>query len=176
MSYATNLSKTFIIALLVASMALFVWCSRNASNNTWNNAQNTPNPSAETNTQQGANDTDQSWSQNDGTDSNDKGNNDDAAWEPSPATPEAIAVAQCLWENDVVLYGSDWSRTVNEQKEIFGDSLDYITYVNCQDGDNRRTCIDAGVRWYPTRIDAEWELYVWMQSLEELAEIWNCWQ
>ena len=39
--------------------------------------------------------------------------------------------AQCLTENEAVMYGTDWCSYCQNQKSLFGNSFNNIAYVNC---------------------------------------------
>ena len=79
--------------------------------------------------------------------------------------------ANCLTENNAVFYGTEWCGYCNEQKRIFGDSMRYVNFVDC---DIQRTICDAqGIRGYPTwKINGEELLGV--QSLQTLATKTGC--
>ena len=84
--------------------------------------------------------------------------------------------AKCLSVNGVKMYGAFWCRHCQNQKEEFGDSWQFMSYVECDPyGENSKTdlCIERGIEGYPT-----WEinnqLYPGELSLEKLAEISGC--
>ena len=58
--------------------------------------------------------------------------------------------AQCLTEKNVTMYGTDWCPHCKNQKALFGNSFQYVDYVNCEI--NKVACQKAGVRGYPTWI------------------------
>jgi len=60
------------------------------------------------------------------------------------------AFAQCLTKAGAVMYGAAWCPHCQEQKATFGNSFQYIKYVECPD--NVQLCIDKGVQGYPTWI------------------------
>lgn len=71
-----------------------------------------------------------------------------------PKEPGKYAdVAQCLTEKGVIMYGAYWCPHCQEQKQDFGDDVQFITYQECddsgEDGDHK-ACLDAGVTSYPT--------------------------
>lgn len=76
--------------------------------------------------------------------------------------------AQCLAEKGVVMYGAFWCPHCEAQKLRFGDSFQYMTYVECSLPDRSgqtQVCIDAKIESYPTwefsngsRIEGEIEL------------------
>ena len=75
---------------------------------------------------------------------------------------------QYLTQQGVKMYGTDWCGYCKDQKKLFGDSFQYVDYVNCDK--DRQECSDAGIRGYPT-----WKIngqsYSGLQSLEKLAQL-----
>jgi glutaredoxin len=59
-------------------------------------------------------------------------------------------LAQCLTEKGAVLYKTEWCPHCKKQKEAFGNSLRYITMVDCDD--EKRVCQEEGITGYPTWI------------------------
>ena len=60
--------------------------------------------------------------------------------------------AKYLTEQGVIMYGTEWCPHCQNQKELFGDSFQYIDYVDCDK--NPSECSEAGVQGYPT-----WVIY-----------------
>ena len=87
----------------------------------------------------------------------------------SPGEYDGFAI--CLTEAGAVKYGTDWCGYCKQQKDLFGNSFDYVNYVNCDyNGDE---CVVAGVGGYPTwKINGE--LYPGVQSLERLSQLTGC--
>ncbi len=84
---------------------------------------------------------------------------------------------RCLAEKGVTLYGVYWSPDVSSQREMLGDALDQITYVECdpQEGDAPSECSDIYV--YPTwRIGSgeDATLLVGKQSINALELATGC--
>ena len=86
------------------------------------------------------------------------------------------AFAQCLTENNVVMYGAFWCPHCANQKKLFGKSFQYVTYVECdpQGKDSQPDlCLQKGVQSYPT-----WEVNGTIESgempLNVLAEKSGC--
>jgi len=84
--------------------------------------------------------------------------------------------AKCLTQNNVVMYGSYLCGYCNKQKTLFGDSFEYVTYVECHpNGPNPdpQLCTEKGIRGVPA-----WEingnLYTGYKSLEELSSLSGC--
>ena len=79
--------------------------------------------------------------------------------------------AQCLTEQGIVFYGAYWCPHCKTQKELFGDDIKFINYFECED--DKQTCIDEGVKAYPTW-KIKGELYEGVRSLKELSELSSC--
>ena len=76
--------------------------------------------------------------------------------------------AKYLTEKGVKMYGTEWCSHCKNQKKLFGDSFQYIDYIDCDK--NRQECLSAGVQGYPTwRINEQ--NYPGEQSLERLAQL-----
>ena len=55
--------------------------------------------------------------------------------------------AACLTETGAVFYGTEWCPHCKKQKELFGESLAFVNYIDC---DKKSTaCTAAGVTGYP---------------------------
>ena len=79
--------------------------------------------------------------------------------------------AQCLTENDAVMYGAYWCGHCKQQKEDFGDAFALINYVECTE--ETETCTAAGIQGFPTWI-IDGELFPGRQSFERLASLTGC--
>ncbi len=58
--------------------------------------------------------------------------------------------AKCLAEKNITMYGAEWCSHCQAQKKLFGNSFQYVLYVECPD--NAQLCIDKGIEGYPTWI------------------------
>ena len=56
--------------------------------------------------------------------------------------------AQCLTDNGLIMYGTDWCPYCQKQKKMFEEAFDYIDYVNCDF--NTQQCRQKNVDRYPT--------------------------
>ncbi|MBU0460347.1 MAG: hypothetical protein KKH52_03100 [Nanoarchaeota archaeon] len=81
------------------------------------------------------------------------------------------ALAQCLTENEVVMYGTEWCSHCQNQKAAFGKSFQYVNYIDCDQ--NKDACTDAGVTGYPTW-SVKGKNYPGEQPLERLASLAGC--
>jgi len=84
-------------------------------------------------------------------------------------------LAKCLTAKGAVLYGAYWCPHCRNQKELFGDAIKDIKYVECQvpNGGQTEECKKAGITAYPTWI-INGKQYLGEKSLQELAEIAGC--
>ena len=80
--------------------------------------------------------------------------------------------AQCLTDNGAVMYGTKWCGACQGQKLVFGDSFQYISYVDC--GDERDVCNSEGINAYPTWKDGEGKSYIGALPLKVLGSIFGC--
>lgn len=91
---------------------------------------------------------------------------------PADAPYEA-RLANHLAEQDAAMYGAFWCPHCTDQKELFGDAVDRVPYVECDpEGENAQpdVCAAKEIKGYPTwEIDGEF--YPGTQSLEELARL-----
>lgn len=65
-----------------------------------------------------------------------------------PLTSDKDAFAKCLTEKGWTMYGAEWCSHCKAQKALFGDSFQYIKYVECPD--NTELCVAEGINGYPT--------------------------
>lgn len=86
------------------------------------------------------------------------------------------ALAKCLTDAGAKMYGADWCPHCKNQKNEFGSSFQYISYVECDPGGpnaNPKACEDAGIRGYPTWIIGGLK-YEGEQDLVTLSKISGC--
>ncbi len=91
----------------------------------------------------------------------------------STATPVTSMdfFAQCLGDNGATMYGAYWCPHCMEQKKLFGTSVQFIHYVECES--EKSTCRDAKIRGYPTWI-INGTFLEGERSLQELASLTGC--
>lgn len=87
-------------------------------------------------------------------------------------TAYTTKLANCMSENDLTMYGTERCGHCKDQKELFSDAFANVQYIDC-DAD-RQACLDAGVRGFPTWVDADGNAYPGTQSLERLQAIAGC--
>ena len=80
-------------------------------------------------------------------------------------------LAKCLTTKGAIMYGTEWCGYCKNQKEAFGDSMQYITFVDCDQDKNK--CGQAGVRGYPTWV-INGQNYPGVQEMDRLASLAGC--
>ncbi len=83
-----------------------------------------------------------------------------------------LALAECLTESGALFYGAYWCPHCIDQKEMFGEWVDFVPYVECED--EPETCSAAGITGYPTWIFGDGTVVQGAQSLETLAGYSGC--
>jgi len=82
-------------------------------------------------------------------------------------------LAEHLTAQDATMYGAFWCPHCADQKELFGEAVEDIQYVECDpEGENAQPelCREKNIEGYPTwEIDGQ--LYPGTQPLEELARL-----
>jgi len=87
--------------------------------------------------------------------------------------------ARCLGEKKAAMYGAFWCDHCREQKELFGDSAQYLPYVECVERGTRKIteqCKALGIRRTPTWIfeQSGERLEGKVLSLQELSQKTGC--
>jgi len=85
--------------------------------------------------------------------------------------------AQCLTEKGMKFYGSQTCGWCAQEKELFGDSLQYVAYIECLDPETDQwseECRTAGIDAVPTWQLPNGEMSSGYKTLEELAELSSC--
>lgn len=93
---------------------------------------------------------------------------------PQPSKYDGFA--KCLTEKGAKFYGTYWCGHCKNQKEIFGESLRYVTYIECDprgDGARPEICVQNNINGYPTWI-INGKHYEGEQSLETLSYLAGC--
>lgn len=86
--------------------------------------------------------------------------------------PKLDAFAQCLRDKGVTMYGAYWCSHCQNEKKNFGDSFQYVPYVECTK--EIKKCQDAGIKGYPTWIFPGGKKLEGEQGLENLATESGC--
>lgn len=100
---------------------------------------------------------------------------------PPEAKKDYAAVAQCLKDNDVTMYGAYWCPNCQKQKRDFGDAFKLLGEVECDPrGENAEPerCIEKEISKTPTWIQEkdgeEVKRLLGHQKIEALAEAFGC--
>lgn len=96
--------------------------------------------------------------------------------------PSVENFAKCLSEKGWKFYGTYWCGYCKKQKELFGDSMKYINYIECADketGGVTAECRAEGILvpgglGVPTWKFPDGEKEPSLKSLEKLAELSGC--
>lgn len=86
------------------------------------------------------------------------------------------ALAKCLSEKGVKMYGASWCPHCNDEKHMFGSSWKYMNYVECSapGGGQAQECAQAGIRQYPTWEWANGTREAKVFTLEQLGAASGC--
>jgi len=85
--------------------------------------------------------------------------------------------AQCLTEKKMKFYSSKNCPWCDKEKELFGDSLQYVTYIECVDettGGWAKECQEAEIESVPTWQLPDGKMESGFKTLEQLAEVSGC--
>ena len=94
-----------------------------------------------------------------------------------PADGSLADFAKCLGQKGLKLYGASWCSWCARQKELFGEAVQYLAYVECIDKETEQLteeCQKAEITGFPT-----WEFpgkgkEAGLKTLEELSELSGC--
>ena len=80
--------------------------------------------------------------------------------------------AKALTASGAKMYGAFWCGHCQNQKEAFGESWQYINYIECSNEDNSQTdvCKTAGITGYPTWEFGDGTRYSGELTFEELSQ------
>lgn len=92
-----------------------------------------------------------------------------------PTENPEVALAKCLTENGAKLYTASWCGHCKNQKEAFGDGIEYLDNTECAQGDGwAQACTDAGVKAVPTWIYGDGKTQTGNTPLATLAAENGC--
>ena len=80
--------------------------------------------------------------------------------------------AKCLTDKGFKMYGVDWCQHCLSQKELFGESFQYIDFTECEQ--SPKACNDAKIQAYPTWISKDGQRYGGKRSLQKLSDLSGC--
>lgn len=90
---------------------------------------------------------------------------------PTANAAQVQALAQCLTDKGMKMYGASRCPHCKAQKELFGTAFSKVDYVECTTDTVK--CNIAGIQGYPTWI-YQGQKYEGEQTFEQLAEITGC--
>lgn len=94
-----------------------------------------------------------------------------------PSSSELDNFAKCITENGAVMYGAFWCPHCARTKKAFGDSFEYVKYVECDPrGDNEQSelCINKNIDKYDTWEFADGSRIVSEPTFQQLSEKTGC--
>ena len=97
--------------------------------------------------------------------------------EPQPAPAFLVDFAKCLTEKGAKFYGASWCGHCANQKEMFGDAMQYVNYIECWDSANNTViaaCIDAEIEAFPTWDFSDGQRQLGELALENLSALSGC--
>lgn len=80
--------------------------------------------------------------------------------------------AKCLTDKGTVMYGAAWCSHCQNTKRTFGESFQYIKYVECPV--ETQVCIEKQINGYPTWILGDGTKLEGEQSLDNLSKLTSC--
>ncbi len=90
-------------------------------------------------------------------------------------TGPAPDFAKCVTERGATFYGAYWCPHCKAQKELFGDSMKYVQYVECAEGNGQtQRCKDEGIESYPTWKFSSGKVLTGTLPLATLAQETGC--
>ena len=95
--------------------------------------------------------------------------------EHAPSPMESFA--QCLTQKGVTMYGAFWCPHCQNQKEMFGESWQFVNYVECAlpgGMGQAKACADAGIKGYPTWVFGDGTMSAGELTLEDLSQKSGC--
>ncbi|MGZ4790129.1 MAG: hypothetical protein ACXVZX_16540 [Terriglobales bacterium] len=100
-----------------------------------------------------------------------------AALPACSAEKKLDAFAKCLTQKKATMYGVSWCPHCADQKELFGTSFQYVTYVDCAIPGTRtetQQCKDVGIKHTPTWIFADGSRLEGTIPLDKLSQQTGC--
>lgn len=85
--------------------------------------------------------------------------------------------AKCITESGAKMYGTYWCSHCQNQKKMFGDSVQYLPYVECASvsgSSQQQVCSDNGITGYPTWVFGDGTRLSGELSLEVLSRKTGC--
>lgn len=85
--------------------------------------------------------------------------------------------AQCIKDKGARFFGAFWCPHCKEQKELFGDAVPNLPYVECSTEDKQnqtQVCIDEKITGYPTWKFQDGTILNGLVTLQKLSEQTGC--
>ena len=79
--------------------------------------------------------------------------------------------AKCISLKGATMYGAEWCGHCKQQKELFGNSFKYVSYVECPQ--NQNLCDQMGIEGYPTWV-INGQKYPGLHSIDDLKQLTGC--
>lgn len=93
-------------------------------------------------------------------------------WSNTRQNPKITEFAKCLADKNAVMYGAYWCPHCQNQKRLFGNSFEYVKYVECTE--EIKLCEEKGIKGYPTWIFENGERVEGQMSFSQLADKTLC--
>ncbi len=100
-----------------------------------------------------------------------------AAQPASSADKKLDGFAKCLTEKKAVMYGAATCSHCADQKELFGPSFQYVTYVECMEPATHKEteqCKSLGIKHTPTWIFGDGSRLEGTLQLDKLSQQTGC--
>ena len=94
------------------------------------------------------------------------------AIQPKNSNKNYDEFAKCLAQKKITMYGAKWCSHCLDEKKAFGNSFQYVPYVECSDDPQK--CIDMNITGTPTWIFSNEKRFVGKQGLEKLSAESDC--
>jgi thiol-disulfide isomerase/thioredoxin len=94
-----------------------------------------------------------------------------------PPNGKYDAFAKCIANTSTTFFGAFWCPHCREQKTDFGNSAQYLPYVECSLPDasgQTQACIDNKIQEYPTWRFPDGSMMTGIQTMETIAEKTGC--
>jgi hypothetical protein len=91
---------------------------------------------------------------------------------PAPVYSGLDDFAKCLSSKNAVMYGAYWCPHCQKMKKDFGQSFQYVNYVECTV--EVKKCTDSNVNGYPTWIFADGKRLEGEQTLQGISDSSGC--
>jgi glutaredoxin len=99
------------------------------------------------------------------------------AWPANSADKKLDSFAKCLTEKKATMYGVAWCPHCADQKELFGSSFQYVTYVDCAvPGTRKETdqCKALNIKHTPTWMFGDGSRLEGTIQLDKLSQQTGC--